>query len=107
MDPPVHSVPPEAVELIESRSDVQFYRAAGCEKCRGTGYRGRTCIHEILLPDDRIKGLVAANASVRELREAAIAGGMRTLLACGIEQAARGTTTIEEILRVSTIGPND
>jgi len=100
IDPPRHSLPPDAAEMLEGRENVQFYRPAGCEKCRGTGYRGRTCIHEILTPDHRIRELIAGEAPAREIRQAATAAGMRTMLQCGILRAADGTTSVEEVLRV-------
>ena len=50
--------------------------------------------------DERLRVLVAGGADVRALREAAIAGGMKTMLVNGMEKAARGITSIEEVVRV-------
>lgn len=104
---PTHSLPPEAVELVESAEGKTFYAPKGCSACNGTGYRGRIAIHEILIPDDGVKNVVAAGGDLAGIREAAIASGMRTMLACGIENAARGITSIEEVLRVIPAGPNE
>jgi type II secretory ATPase GspE/PulE/Tfp pilus assembly ATPase PilB-like protein len=100
VQPSLRSLPREAAQWLDGRKDAQFCRPVGCDNCRGTGYRGRDCINEILVPDDRVQELVSAEASAREIRDAAVAAGMRTMLACGIERAARGTTSIEEVLRV-------
>lgn len=104
--PPRHSLPPEAVELMDRIDNATFYVATGCTACHKTGYRGRTAIHEVLIPDDQVRELVAAGASTERIRKAAIAAGMRTMLACGIEKAARGITTVEEVLRVVPLRPD-
>jgi len=104
--PPKHSMPPEAAEIIAAVESPQFYGPKGCDKCRGTGYSGRTIIHEILIMDDRIRQVVAASGGVPALRDRAIQSGMKTLMRTGLEKAARGITTVEEILRVVPHGPN-
>ncbi len=78
----------------------RFARGEGCEECRGTGYRGRTGIYELMQVDERLRELIACPAPTSELRQAAIEGGMVTMLRDGIEKAAQGITTIEEVLRV-------
>ena len=93
-------MPPEALEFLAGRKDAEFHAPKGCAECMGTGYHGRTTVYEILLMDERLRELVAAGAGVRALREAAIAGGMRTMLVNGLEKAARGITSIEEVVRV-------
>ena len=107
VDPPAHSLPPETVELLAGREGATFYAARGCDACNGWGYRGRTCIHEILIPDDAVKRALADGADLPTLRDAAKAAGMRTMLECGIEKAARGITTVQEVLRVVPHGPNE
>jgi len=107
VEPPLHSLVPEAVELMKGAKGATFYGARGCDACNGTGYRGRTAIHEILIPDDRVKNVVASDGNLAAIREAALAAGMRTMLACGIEKAARGITSIQEVLRVIPHGPNE
>lgn len=76
---------------------VTLYRARGCPRCT-KGYRGRTGIHQLMVVDDDIARL--AGAGHQELLAAAIAGGMGTLWQDGLEKAALGVTTIEEISRV-------
>ena len=76
---------------------VTLYRARGCPRCT-KGYRGRTGIHQLMVVGDDIARL--AGAGHQELVAAAIAGGMGTLWQDGLEKAALGVTTIEEISRV-------
>ena len=77
------------------------YRSVGCSKCRGTGYIGRISICEILVVDSKIQQLILEGASPGAIVEAATAAGMTTLLQDGISKAARGITTISEVLRVA------
>ena len=74
---------------------------AGCNQCKRTGYRGRTGIHELLVVDDEIRGLVMKNADAASIRRAATARGMNTLREDGADKVLDGITTIQEILRVT------
>jgi len=74
---------------------------AGCGPCKRTGYRGRTGIHELLVVDDEIRGLVMKNADSATIRRAATARGMNTLREDGADKVLEGFTTIEEVLRVT------
>jgi general secretion pathway protein E len=76
----------------------RFYQAHGCEVCGGTGYHGRTTLLEILPMTDGIRRLVLDHASAGDIRAAAMAAGMRTMLAHGLEKARSGLTTLEEVL---------
>jgi len=105
-DPPLHSLPPEAVQFIASREDAQFFRPKGCEQCTGQGYRGRTGIFEILIMSNRLRQLVTDGADFGSLCRAAGEEGMKTMLTDGLEKAARGVTSIEEVLRVVPVGTN-
>jgi len=73
----------------------------GCPQCKRTGYRGRTGIHELLVVDDEIRGLVMKSADAAALRRAATARGMTTLREDGADKVLQGITTVEEILRVT------
>jgi len=106
-EPVLHSIPPSAVEFILKRPDTTFYAPIGCEACQGTGYRGRTAIHEVLVPHDRVREAVAASADLASIRNAALAAGMRPMLINGLEKAARGITSVQEVCRVVPHGPND
>jgi len=73
----------------------------GCAQCKRTGYRGRTGIHELLVVDDEVRTLVMKSADAATIRRAATARGMNTLREDGADKVVEGTTTIEEILRVT------
>jgi type IV pilus assembly protein PilB len=77
------------------------YKGAGCSKCSGTGYKGRIAIFEMMEMNSKVRDLAFSRASTSELRKAARAGGMRTLLDDGRIKVFRGTTTPEEISRVT------
>jgi type II secretion system protein E len=78
-----------------------IYEAAGCEECRGTGFRGRTGIYEILVISDYIRPLVVSRAASSTIKQEAIKHGMRTLREDGWTKVLKGVTTLEEVLRVS------
>jgi general secretion pathway protein E len=86
---------------VSPRADVQLFKGKGCEECRGTGYRGRTGIYELFVITEDVRSLILRRASSRDIRRAAIEGGMTTLRQDGWAKACQGTTTIEEILRVT------
>ncbi len=76
-----------------------FFYGKGCLECNHTGYRGRTAIFEMLVADDKIKEMIANNASTEEIRDAAEARGMRNLRERGIRLIYEGITTVEEVVR--------
>lgn len=84
----------------ESTQGVKFYRGKGCDYCKGTGYKGRTGIYELMTVNDEIRDLALKRASSHHIREAAIANGMVTLKADATEKVLLGMTTLEETLRV-------
>lgn len=95
-------LPPELIEFVGTLEDPRFFEPRGCDVCRHTGFRGRTAIHEILTMDDDLREVVAGRPDAASVREAARQGGMRTFLESGLVKAARGITTVEEVLRVAT-----
>ncbi len=97
---PVDSLPPAAAEFLATRKDATFYAPKGCDACLHTGYRGRTAIHEILVPDDAVRKAVNDGANRSAIRTAALAAGMRPQLIAGLEKAARGITSVQEVLRI-------
>ena len=82
------------------RETLTMYHGVGCEKCGKSGYSGRVAIHELLVNNDELKLTIMRKAPVEEVRNAAIAGGMTTLLQDGIEKAMAGKTDIKQILAV-------
>jgi len=77
----------------------KFYYGRGCGACNNTGYRGRSAIFELMELDDNLRDLIMKRVSTTTLREAAIAGGMRTLRTAGMAAIFDGITTIEEVTR--------
>src|SRR5947199_340477 len=73
----------------------------GCAACRGTGYRGRSAIHELLVVDDPVRALVMVRADAAQVRRHATAAGMATLRDDGFAKARAGVTTVAEVLRVT------
>jgi general secretion pathway protein E len=98
---------PDALELasvhlaIEDVDDYVFMRGKGCGDCRGTGYRGRRSIAEILTLNDEIRELIVDKQPIRRIKAAAQANGTRSLRLAALDLVRRGATTIDEIKRVT------
>jgi type IV pilus assembly protein PilB len=82
-----------------------WFRAAGCNVCSGTGYRGRVGVYELLEFTDQVREIVVARGSHAELRDAAIAEGMQTMQEQAFLLVADGVTTVDEVLR-TVYAPN-
>ncbi len=80
---------------------VDVFYGVGCAKCSGTGYKGRVALYEAMYMTDDLKEFVLNGASAAEIKREAIRQGMKTLRASGIQHMKDGTTTIEEVLRVT------
>ena len=93
----------EAVERFQITEGF-WYRARGCDACQGSGYRGRTAIFEALRMTDAVRARILERADAHAIENVAVAGGMRTMVRHGLERVAAGTTTIEEVLRVTSLG---
>jgi len=96
--------PPEMIERfgLDRRTTVRpitLFHAVGCTQCRGTGYRGRQAIAELLVPNEEIERLIFARADHSAIERAAIAGGMHSMFDAGIDAALDGITTVEEVVR--------
>ncbi len=75
-----------------------FYEAVGCERCGGTGYRGRIGIYEMMVVDEEIRSLIPRGVSADEIAHVAKKAGMIPLKEDGLVKAGHGITTVEEIL---------
>jgi general secretion pathway protein E len=89
------------IGLSSSRPGITVYRPTGCRACRNTGYRGRTALHELMIVDDEIRGLVMGKADAASIRRLCTSKGMKLLRHDGAERVLSGQTTIEELLRVT------
>ena len=87
-----------AEELIGS---FTCYKGTGCAQCSDTGYKGRIALYEVMPITDSLKELILNGASSMELKELAIAEGMKTLRMSGITKLMEGTTTVSEVVRTS------
>src|SRR5580693_8948520 len=84
-------------------SEVNFYEGQGCIECAGTGFRGRTAIHELLDLSDRIREMILARKPTSEIRRAAREEGMRFLRESALDKVRLGMTTLKEINKVTFI----
>ena len=80
-----------------------WYRARGCSLCHNTGFRGRTAILEALRMSDGVRAKVLTRADAHTVERVAIEEGMRTMLGHGLQRVGAGMTTIEEVLRVTSL----
>jgi type II secretory ATPase GspE/PulE/Tfp pilus assembly ATPase PilB-like protein len=78
-----------------------FYKEKGCPGCNGTGYRGRTGVHELMVVDKSIRDLLVGRPSIQAIREAARRGGMRSLQEAGLQKVIAGITSVNEVVRVT------
>ncbi|ADE10776.1 GspE/PulE family protein [Sideroxydans lithotrophicus] len=91
----------EWVKLFgDDKGQITLYEKVGCEKCSGTGYRGRVGLHELLIGTDRVKKAIQEHARVAELFAIALEEGMRTLKQDGIEKVLSGITDIHQVRAV-------
>ncbi|MCG3147290.1 MAG: putative type II secretion system protein E [Verrucomicrobiae bacterium] len=90
----------QAGGLVWEELPQDYRREVGCPKCLRTGFRGRTVIVEVLEVSPEIADALQQGASPSELRAVAIRQGMTTMVADGLAKAARGVTTIDEVVRV-------
>ena len=81
--------------------DKELYKPGGCSHCNETGYRGRKGIFEMLEINSELRELAFNRASVTEIRRAAKASGMTTLLEDGHKKILKGMTSVEEIVRIT------
>jgi general secretion pathway protein E len=88
-------LPPEAA------ATGAYRRGRGCGECRGTGYRGRRAVAEILALDDRLRTLIAQRAPLTEIKAEARRQGTRSLRDAALQLAREGLTTLEEVARVT------
>jgi type IV pilus assembly protein PilB len=78
----------------------QLFRAVGCQVCGKTGYAGRFAVHEVLNINEEIERMVVEHAHADDIKKAAVADGMLTLRQAGLNAAASGITSLDEVMRV-------
>jgi type IV pilus assembly protein PilB len=80
---------------------ITAYEAAGCRRCGGSGYKGRTGLYETMPLTDEIRSLIIRSSSAAAVAEVAIEQGMRRLRDDGLDKIKQGLTTVEEVVRVT------
>jgi general secretion pathway protein E len=88
-------------ETVEDLRDISFYRGAGCDFCRQSGFFGRTGIFEYLPMDEEIRKEIVKESDTDRIKYSARKKGVKTLREDGLRKACEGITTISEVLRVT------
>jgi len=91
----------QKLSAVDHTETAKYFRGKGCRNCRGTGYSGLTGLFEMIGITDTIREMILGNASEGTIRSEAARGGYRPLAEAGMELAAAGVTTIDEILKVT------
>ncbi|HMH16531.1 MAG TPA: GspE/PulE family protein [Burkholderiales bacterium] len=87
----------------DKAAGFRFRKGRGCAHCRGTGFRGRRAIGELLVMSDELRQMIASRVPARELKDAARAAGTRTLRESALELVREGETSLEEANRVTFV----
>ncbi len=87
---------------MEPIEGATFYHGTGCDRCKGRGYLGRVALIEALPVSETVRRLIIKRASASAIKNQAVSEGMKTLRVVGIEKAAEGITTLEEVWRVTS-----
>jgi len=82
------------------KGQLTLYKPVGCDKCGGSGMKGRCGLHELLIATDPLKKLIAEKARVAEMLAVALEEGMRTLKQDGMEKCLSGMTSLKEVRSV-------
>jgi general secretion pathway protein E len=90
-----------AATLVEDMRQIALQEGEGCETCSHTGYQGRSGIYELLTVDEPLRQLILKHASADQIRERAMADGMRTLREDAWLKIRDGETTVAELIRVT------
>ncbi|MCX6999613.1 MAG: type IV-A pilus assembly ATPase PilB [Candidatus Sumerlaeota bacterium] len=94
---------PESLNLaqVPQQEVMKLWRGPGCSNCRGTGYKGRVALYELLVMTERLKELIISGGTASQIKKTAISEGMETLRTAGIKKAFQGLTTIEEVVGIT------
>jgi type IV pilus assembly protein PilB len=87
--------------VSEGRGRVTFFKGKGCQTCNFTGMKGRVALYEVMPVTEELRNVILKGAQTAEIREMAQSQGMKTLRQAGLNKVLEGTTTVEEVLRVT------
>jgi type IV pilus assembly protein PilB len=90
----------EELSAVRADKPVKLFKAPGCSRCGGTGFKGRIGVHEVLRPNDEIKTMINKVVPSEELKRVAVASGMITLYEDAMDKVRQGISSLEEALRV-------
>jgi general secretion pathway protein E len=88
---------------VAASAAYNFTMGRGCQHCRGSGYRGRKAIGELLVLNDELREAIINRAPVRQLKELSLKGGVRLIRSVALDLVRRGETTLEEVNRVTVM----
>ncbi len=98
------TVPREVVGRLKSgEGEIRIYQGKGCPVCHGTGYSGRVGIFEVLVMSAAIRELITKKASAEQINKQATSEGMITMLDDGLGKVKEGITTVDEVLRATSL----
>ncbi|MBI3856191.1 MAG: type II/IV secretion system protein, partial [Planctomycetes bacterium] len=89
------------VSLLLPKDIKTVWKGRGCDECRGTGYKGRQGVFELLVVDDEMREMILRREAANRLKKYAIDHGMKTLRDDGWDRVRSGLTSAEEVLRIT------
>jgi type IV pilus assembly protein PilB len=89
----------DAARIHGDDRHITFYRGKGCDRCGGTGYKGRAGLYEVMAMSSELRKMIMQGLSADELREQGLSEGMLTLRMDGLRKVAQGVTTLEEVVK--------
>ena len=95
-----YKLDPDTAARLNLDPDKEYYRPKGCEYCKGTGYKGRVGLFEVIRITPKLRNMISEGAPLPELREEARRQGMRLLADAGLQKVSEGITSLEEVLSV-------
>ena len=84
----------------DTEGEITLFKGKGCDHCKGTGYKGRTGIHELLIMTDEIRDEILKRGPAHIIRNLAVQSGMKTLQMDAVSKILMGVTSVDEVLRV-------
>jgi general secretion pathway protein E len=89
--------------MLGLRAGEVMHQPAGCERCSGTGYRGRSGVFEVLTINEEVRNLIGPRSGSTAIEKAAVQGGMTTMIEDAVAKCRAGVTSAAEVLRVTTV----
>lgn len=84
----------------ETGGEISLFRPKGCDKCKGTGYKGRSGVHELMVMTDEVRNAILRKEPAHELRRLATESGMKSMQHDALQKIVMGTTSVDEVVRV-------